>query len=290
MYRLEHLLSIHNNLGEGPLWHTDEECLYWVNITEKQIHRLHPADGQHDIFDVGVQVGVMGRRTAGGFVLATDRGFAFWQPGRSASLDFFAYPEADVVDSRFNDGAIDRCGRFWAGTLNERRTPTSRLYRLDADLSIHSMVNGLTTPNGIGWSPDGMIMYYTDSHRRTIYASDFDPLSGKLSHTRPLVQTPEGEGSPDGMAVDEDGYLWSARWNGWKIVRYTPAGEVDREVRLPVQCPSSCAFGGKNLDELYITSARTALDDEQRRAQPLSGDLFRYYPGVRGLEPVQFAG
>ena len=166
----------------------------------------------------------------------------------------------------------------------------SCLYRLDADLSVHVMETGIGTSNGIGWSPDRRTMYYTDSPRQVIYAYDFDAESGGLSHRRAFMDSTGEWGFPDGLAVDSEGFVWSARWEGWKITRYDPQGQVEREIRLPVERVTSCAFGGPNLDELYITTAWTSLDDTGRAQQPLAGDLFRLRVGIKGQPASRFAG
>ena len=183
---------------------------------------------------------------------------------------------------------MDRRGRFWAGTLAPGAT--SSLYRLDPDLTVHTMETGITASNGIGWSPDNRTMYFTDTRRKTIYAYDFDAATGSIGNRRPLIFTPEEDGVPDGLTVDSEGFIWSARWGGWKVSRYDPSGKLEREVRLPVQYPTSCAFGGDRLDELYVTSARTRVSEEQIHDQPFAGDLLRLRTGIRGLPEPKFAG
>jgi sugar lactone lactonase YvrE len=288
MSEIEHVLSINCRLGEGPIWSCEEQALYWVDIEVHCFHRLYVETGTHGCFDVGLPVGALAFRASGGLVLATRDGFAFWD-AESQALDFVADPEPGKPGARFNDGAVDRQGRFWAGTMS--KDPTSSLYRLDPDGSVHRMESGVTISNGIGWSPDNRTMYYTDSGVRMIYAYDFDPATGAIENRRPFVHTPDEEGVPDGLTVDSEGCVWSARWGGWKVTRYDPDGKVEREIGMPVQCPTSCTFGGAELTELYITSAWSGLSDEERsRQQPWAGDLFRLQTGVRGFEEPKFAG
>jgi sugar lactone lactonase YvrE len=287
MDEVERVLRIGNRLGEGPLWSVDEGALYWVDIEGNRLYRFRPADGTLESFDTGLPVGGLGLRASGGLVVATKNGFAFWDP-HTLSLTFIADPEADKPAARFDDGAVDRRGRFWAGTLAPGAT--SSLYRLDPDLTVHTMETGITASNGIGWSPDNRTMYFTDTRRKTIYAYDFDVATGHISNRRSFVFTPDEEGVPDGLAVDSEGFIWSARWGGWKVSCYDPSGKLEREVRLPVQYPTSCAFGGDRLDELYVTSARTRVSEEQIREQPFAGDLFRLGMGIRGLPEPKFAG
>jgi sugar lactone lactonase YvrE len=287
MSAVEHVLAVQNKLGEGPIWDAEAQVLYWVDIEPGRFHRLDPATGEHEVFDVGLPLGALALRASGGLVMATRDGFAFWDP-ETGALRFIADPEADRPGARFNDGAVDRQGRFWAGTLGQG--PNSSLYRLDPDGSVHTMETGVTTSNGIGWSPDDRTMYYTDSPLRVIYAYDFDPATGAIENRRPFIHTPDEEGVPDGLTVDSEGFIWSARWRGWKVTRYDPEGKPEREIRMPVQYPTSCTFGGPGLDELYITSAWTRLSEAEREEQTQAGDLFRLRAGVKGLEEPRFLG
>jgi sugar lactone lactonase YvrE len=265
----------------------EEQALYWVDIQGDCFHRFHPASGVHEVFDVGLLVSALAFRAAGGLLMATGQGLAFWEPETHA-LQFVADPEAGKPEARFNDGAVDRQGRFWVGTLSQ--DPTSSLYRLDPDLSIRRMETGLTVSNGIGWSPDDKTMYFTDSRPGLIYAYDFDAATGAIENRRTFAHSSGAEGVPDGLTVDRQGFVWSARWGGWKVVRYDPAGQVEREILLPVQYPTSCTFGGAGLGELYITSAWTALGEAGRKTQPLAGDLFRLSAGVEGFAAPRFLG
>lgn len=286
MSDVEHVLAVKNQIGEGPVWHADAQALYWVDIDAHCFYRLDPSTGRYERFDVGLPVGCLAFRKTGGLVLATQKGFAFWEPDKEG-LEFIADPEADRPDTRFNDGAVDPQGRFWAGTLGDG--PVCALYRLDPDLSVHTMETGVTIANGIGWSPNQTTMYFTDSVPKIIYAYDFDPATGAIENRRPFVHTPDEPGVPDGLTVDSDGFIWSARWDGWKITRYDPDGRIEREIALPVQRPTSCAFGGPALDELYITSARIGLDEAAVNQQPLAGDLLRLHTDVKGMVEPAFS-
>jgi L-arabinonolactonase len=286
-YEVERILPVQNRLGEGPLWSVDESALYWVDIDGHCFHRYWPATKSVERYETEVAVGVLRLRAGDGLVMATRDGFAFWD-WQTQSLTFVADPEADKPESRFNDGGMDRRGRFWAGTMGAGAT--SSLYRLDPDLSVHTMDTGISVSNGIGWSPDNRTMYYTDSPLRVIYAYDYDIATGAITNRRPLVHTPEEEGVPDGLAVDSEGFIWSARWDGWRIARYDPTGKLEREIRMPVQRPTACAFGGAGLNELYITSASVGIGDEAKKSQPFAGDVFRVVTDVKGLPEPAFAG
>lgn len=292
MNELEQVLAVQNTLGEGPLWNVQEQALYWVDINRDCFYRYEPGTGKRETFDVGVPVGVLAMRATGGLVMATKRGFAFWN--RQDGLQFIVDPQERTGHTRFNDGAVDCRGRFWAGTMcglePSCSQPEGSLYRLDPDQSLHIMETNVGVSNGIGWSPDQRLMYYTDSPLHLIAVYDFDADSGAIENRRPFVHTPDEKGVPDGLTVDSEGFIWSACWGGWKITRYDPDGKVERVIQLPVQYPTSCAFGGASLDELYITSAWTALSAEKRKQQPWAGDLFRLKVGIQGLAEPMFAG
>lgn len=290
MMTVEHLLHVQNLLGEGPRWVPAEQALYWVDIQNHLIYRYSPASGQHEVFDVGVRVTVLAPRRSGGFIAGTEHGFAVWHPGRP--LEFLVNPEAHRPDIRFNDGAVDSRGRFWAGTMNDKdhTRPDGCLYRLDPDGSVHRMADGFQVYNGTAWSLDQRTMYCTDSGQRIIWAYDFDVETGAISNRRVFARIPESDGVPDGHTLDSEGYLWSTHWGGWKITRFDSTGNPEREVRLPVENVTSCTFGGAQLDELYITTARQGLSTEALSKQPLAGDLFRVKVGVAGLAQPDYAG
>ncbi len=293
MDNLEHLLAVQNILGEGPVWDAEAQVLYWVDIYGQTFYRFSPTTGELRAFEVGVQVGVLAPRAAGGLIMATRNGFALWDE-HSEALTFLADPEANHPETRFNDGAVDPAGRFWAGTMledsEEWDLAPGNLYRLDPDYTLTRMETGIAISNGIGWSPDSKTMYFTDSPRQVIYAYDYDQATGTIENRRPFIQTPGEASVPDGLTVDSEGCIWSARWGGWRIIRYDPQGKPEREIVLPVQYPTSCTFGGAALDELYITSAAVRVSAHKRSQQPLAGDVFRLRPGVSGLKQPRFPG
>ena len=287
MNKAELLLSSQNLLGECPRWHPDENKLYWVDIERGQIHSYSLEEHDHQIFELGLPVGCLAFRRPGGLLLATSIGFAYWS--RESGIAHIVDPEPDREDARFNDGAVDPKGRFWAGTMTSQGSENS-LYRFDPDESVRRMESGIAISNGIGWSPDHRILYFTDSPRKTIYAYDFDLEGGTLFNRRPWVESAHEPGVPDGLAVDVEGCVWSARWDGWKIQRYDPKGDLMQEVMLPCQRPTSCTFGGSDLEMLLITSARTELSEQQLRAQPTAGDLFYVETNTHGRKENFFQG
>jgi sugar lactone lactonase YvrE len=292
MAEVEHVLEVRNVIGEGPVWHSEEECLYWVNFIEQfQILRFSPQTRHMDVFETGVPVMALGIRKAGGFIAATGKGIARWDAQRK-TFEPFCEPLASQSSCRFNDAATDSRGRFWVGTLNDAnpKGPDGELFCVQADGSWQVMDKNITVANGIGWSPDRKIMYFTDSFRYSVYAYDYAADTGKITNRRTFVQTSPDGGVPDGLTVDSEGFVWSAFWGGWKVVRYNPEGKVDREYRLPVPNPTSCAFGGKRLDELYITSASLGLSKEEKERHVQSGDLFCLKAGITGMDEPRFAG
>lgn len=290
-FEAERLLAVGNRLGEGPLWHPNEQALYWVDIFQQRIHRLCPASHEHQVCELDGRVTSLALRASAGLVVTTDKAFALWDP-QTGNLEPLAAPEGLPAEVRFNDGAVDRMGRFWAGTMNEDNVQAldGCLYRLDADRTLHTMGSGYTISNGLGWSPDNTAMYHTDSARGVIWLYDYDHASGAIRNQRAFVQVPEHEGIPDGLAVDSQGYVWIAHWGGRKITRYDPAGRATLEVRVPAQHVTSCAFGGENLDELFITTAWHGLSEAEREAQRQAGDLFVARMGIQGIEEPRFAG
>jgi sugar lactone lactonase YvrE len=288
---VEHVVKVQNLLGECPLWDPRQNCLYWVDIDQALFYTYRPDTGELIENELEIPLFALALDARHGLVAGSDEGFVFYDP-ETNGYEHIADVMAGEAGRRFNDGAVDRRGRFWAGTLDRDRTPTNHLYRLNPDLTVRTMESGLVQSNGIDWSPDWRILYLTDTRRRTIYAYDFDLEQGEISNRRELIKTPEdvAEGVPDGLVVDAEGFIWSARFRGWKLVRYDPEGKVERQVRLPVQRPSSMVFGGENLDELYITTAAIEIPEEEVSNHPLAGSILRIRPGVKGKKPEMFGG
>ncbi len=289
MFQVDLAVSSQCELGEGPVWHPGEQALYWLDIAQNRLHRHDYSSQEHTVTELGLLASAMGFRENGGFIMATQRGFAFWDPS-AGQYDFLGDPDAsEGTDPRFNDGKTDRRGRFWAGKMGG--TYENSLFRIDPDRSITRMESHVAVSNGLGWSPDNRTFYFTDSVARKIYAYDFDFATGAIYNRRDFISVPlaEGEGLPDGLVVDSEGCIWSARWGGWKVVRYDPHGKVMQELRMPVQYPTSCALGGPQLDELFITSAWVECSPEQRSEQPQAGDVFRVQVDTPGLPESFFA-
>ena len=283
---VELVLDVRAELGEGPVWDDRAGVLVWVDILVGHVHRYDPATGADAVTDVGQPVGAVGLREHGGLVLAVRDGFALLDDG-GATPRLLVAVEREDPETRMNDGEVDPAGRFWAGTM-ELGAASGRgsLYRLDPGGTVTRVLTDVSISNGLGWSPDERTLYYIDSPMQRIDAYDYARASGTIANRRTVAEIEPADGLPDGLAVDAEGCLWVALWGGSSVRRYTPEGRLDLAVELPVSQVSSCAFGGPGLDELYVTSARTDLDE----TEPAAGGLFRLRPGVRGLPARRFAG
>ena len=291
MSEVEHVLTVQDELGECPIWDPDEQALYWVDIEGHRVHRYEPATANHDIRRPGFPMTAFGLRASGGWVTAAKNGLAYWH-WHNQEYEFITDPVANEAHIRLNDGVVDHQGRFWAGSVYEEDldAPLSSLFRLDPDGSVHKLDTGFATSNGIGVSPDSKTLYLVDMFHSKILAYDHDPATGAVENRRIFASVPEEDGYPDGITIDSEGFIWNAHWAGWKVTRYDPAGKIEREIRFPVQNVTRCAFGGEQLDELYVTTAWYAMSEEERKDQPLAGDLFRVKTDVKGLEEPTFIG
>ena len=289
--RVELVLDAKARLGEGAVWDAARQVLYWVDIEGHQVHAFDPATGHDRSFALGDYVGTVVPRARGGVALTLGRTFAALDL-ETRKVTVLGEPAEEKVrlGNRFNDGKCDPRGRFWAGTMavSEARA-AGGLYRLDADGSVHRILDDVSISNGIVWTADRM--YYIDSPTREVAVFDYDDATGSVSNRRVAVRFPADHGWPDGMALDAEGMLWIAEWDGSRVSRWDPAnGKLLRQIMLPVSRVTSCAFGGPDLDEMYVTSAWTRLTEEARRDQPLAGGLFRVDPGVTGAPTFSFAG
>jgi sugar lactone lactonase YvrE len=275
-------------LGEGPVWVEREEALYWVDIKGRRIFR-RSFDGALTSWEPPFPICSLAPRASGGFVAGSENGFAFVDP-EAGRYELHANPEPERETNRFNDGKLDRDGRFWAGTMDDEEGMASgALYRLGADREWRRVDDDYRVTNGPAFSPGGRVMYHNDSALRTIYAFDLDEI-GEASNKRVFAHFTAPHGYPDGMTVDGEGCLWVAFWDGWCVQRFSPDGECIDTIAVPVERPTSCAFGGPNYDHLFITSARIGLNEDALAAQPEAGGLFVVKPGVSGLPDGLYAG
>ena len=274
-------------LGEGPVWDARARRLYWVDIYNHRIHRFDPTARQDEILRLPEIVTCVVPTRAGRLLLALRHDLALLDPS-TEELTRILTLEADRPDQRFNDGKVDSRGRFWIGTMSVEGLAHGALYRYDAGGSVRTMESGLTISNGMGWSPDGGTFYHTDSPLRRIYAYDYDEESGEITGQRVFADLTGSPAFPDGLAVDAEGCVWSAQWDGWCVIRFAPDGSEIRRLELPVQRPTSCCFGGPELRTLYITSASVGLSEREIQLCPLSGDLFWVETETQGLPGQPF--
>jgi sugar lactone lactonase YvrE len=272
-------------LGEGPMWDARTQTLYWVDILNKRIH----ADGGL-LVQLDEYVGCLAPRRRGG--LALTKRLSFWTFDLdSASAAFLSAPADEPAHNRFNDGKCDPRGRFLAGTMNlNEKDPTGSLYSLDGN-SITELLSDVTISNGMTWSLDGKTLYYIDTPTREVRAFDYDLDTGAIANPRVAVTAPASLGWLDGMTSDTQGNLWIAIWGGAQITKWNPhTGQLLEQIPVPALQPSSCTFGGKHMNELFITSARKGMEDAALNQYPLSGGVFRLETNVEGLPPFEFAG
>ena len=275
-------------LGEGPVWVAAEQALYWVDINGRKIFRLDQA-GKRQEWPTPMRVGSILPRAGGGFIAGTDQGIAFVDLD-SNRFEVFASPEQHLPNNRFNDGKVDPRGRFWAGTMDDREQGSAgTLYRVDPDLRCTAIDTGYGITNGPAFTRGGWMMFHNDTARQVTYAYEIDS-NGNASNRLAFLRFGEGDGYPDGMTVDSEGCLWIAFWGAWCLRRFSIDGELLQTIELPVEQPTSCTFGGPDLDRLYVTSATKSLDPAALAMQPNAGGLFMLVPGVRGIPDLPFAG
>jgi sugar lactone lactonase YvrE len=275
-------------LGEGPTWDGATGTLLWVDILAAEVHRFDPAAGRDTVeLRTPQHVGAAKPRAAGGIVVNLRDGIGRYDA--DGAFDWLAALGEDGV--RGNDAAVDADGRLWAGTMRYDEAPGGgRLYRVDAGGEVVTVLPEVSVSNGIGWSPDGRLMYYVDTPSRRVDVFDVDRDTGLVARRRQFVDLARAPGFPDGLTVDADGCPWVALWDGGAVHRYTPAGALDRVVEVPASRTTACAFGGAGLGDLYITSASVGLDLDKRAAEPLAGSLFVLPAAGTGLPGHPFAG
>jgi sugar lactone lactonase YvrE len=280
-------------IGEGPIWDERSGRLHWVDIRAGLVHRWSPADSSDLVLQVGQPVGSLALGAQGGLVLALRDGFALI-PAGAEDVEQLIPVEQENSGTRMNDGRCDPAGRFWAGTMSSENVPgVGSLYRLEqvsGAFRVQRIFGGLTIANGIDWSPDGRRMYYIDSPTQRVDVFDIAMESGEVSNRRGFLEIPAAEGLPDGMVVDADGGIWIALFRTGRLRRYSPDARITHEIEVPVTLVTSAAFGGPDLADLYISTARHRLTPEQRREQIHAGSLFCCRPGVAGRPSFRFRG
>ncbi|MGK9170705.1 SMP-30/gluconolactonase/LRE family protein [Inquilinus limosus] len=287
---VELVVDCGNTLGEGLVWDSEKQRLYWTDIEQKRLWILEPTSGDVGSIAVPERISCLAPREGGGLVVAFASGFAFFDPGTGQRDDIAPF-EPELPHTRLNDGRTDRQGRLIAGGFDEvEGKAVSSVVRLDPDLHVTRLLSKVTCANGTCFSPDGRMMYFADTPAGEIWAFDYSPSDGTLGKRRTIARFDDQPGMPDGSCVDAEGFIWNAQWNGRRVVRYAPDGRIDRVLEVPVLNPTCVTFGGADLETLYITTARYLMSPAQIAAEPLSGALFACKPGVRGLPDAKFAG
>lgn len=283
LYKAELVIDARATLGEGPCWDAENRLLYWVDILEKKIHIYNPITRENRDMFIGQMVGAIVPRKSGGLVAALENGFYYVNPCIK-TIDFIYNPESHLQENRFNDGKCDPVGRFWAGTTDSVGVDgKGALYCLHTDLSVSKQLEKVSTSNGLAWSPNGKYMYFIDTPTRKVVCFQYDMYTGHIKNPKDIIEIPEDEGLPDGMTIDEEGMLWIAHWGGGKITRWNPmSGEQLHTVRIPALYVTSCTFGGENLNELYVTTARTRMTETDLEVYPYAGGVFKIKTNVRG--------
>ena len=282
-------LNARANLGECPRWDEQTQLLYWIDINNKQLHRFNPATGQDDFLTFEQEIGCFALRQQGGFVLAMRHGF-YLLNGWNTDLHFITDPESHLEKNRFNDGRVDAQGRLWAGSVYPPKDYNgASIYSLSPDGTATRQVSDPLTANGIAFSPDNRTLYYADTPSHAIMACDFDLAQGAISNPRVFHQFPMGQGRPDGGCVDCEGFYWTALYEGGRVVRLNPAGEIVQEIPVPARCPTMPAFGDADLKTLYITSVGSRPEAELADF-PHSGAIFKVRVDVAGRVENRFLG
>ena len=290
----ELILDARNATGESPVWNAQEQALYWVDIPARRLHRWSPRDNQAQSWEAAEMIACIARYEDGSWIAGMQSGLFRLRTDKDGHVSSERLIEVSHArpTMRFNDGRCDRQGRFWAGTMlldMAEGAAVGALYRYTAAQNepLQAQLTGFIVPNGLGFSPDGATMYLSDSHPsvQKIWAFDYDVDSGTPHNRRLFVDMNQYPGRPDGGAVDADGCYWICGNDAGLVHRFTPDGKLDRSLAVPVKKPAMCAFGGKDLDTLFVTSIRPGGDLSD---QPLAGGVFALQPGVKGLEEPLF--
>jgi sugar lactone lactonase YvrE len=290
MSNIECVVDCRNTLGEVPVWDVQEQALYWVDIEGKLLQRLIPSTGDVSRWEMPERISSFALREQGGLIVAFASGIALYDLD-TAAIEWIAKPEAGLPGNRFNEGKCDRKGRFWAGAMDDSLSAhTAGLYRVDADHTVHKILSDIGISNCFVWSRDNDRFWFADTLDKTVYTFDYDHERGAISNRQVFMSTESLDCGPDGGTIDEEGFIWIALWDGWRIARFAPDGTLDREIQIPAQKPTSCMFGGPDFSTLYVTTAIWDLKGEALEAQPHAGGLFAIDAGVRGLPETRFAG
>lgn len=292
MWKPQHFISTQNQLGETPIWSPEESALYWVDWGGRPTSRLELETNLLTTFPVDFPVTAIARRKNGGWIAIAQNGIYGWDPTKNHYEMITGSPEPENQAICFNDCAVDREGRLLIGTvdMNDVFAPTGSLFQLGKNGDLRKLATGFATANGIGISPDGKKIYVTDMRHNQILSYGYNSAAGQVYDHHCFVAVPEEEGMPDGLIVDSEGFIWSGHWGGWMLTRYDPEGKIERKIKFPVEHVISFAFGGESLDQLFVTTAWWGYGEEERKKNPLAGDLFRIVTDVQGLVEPPYDG
>jgi sugar lactone lactonase YvrE len=285
MNELKTVIEAKAILAEGPLWHPQQQKLYWVDIEKHELHRFDPEKGEDISLDVGQRVSaVVPLKNDSRMLIALEDGIAKVDM-TSGSIKPLVDLEKNMPANRCNDGRCDPAGRFWIGTMNlDEKKEAGNLYRINFDYQVTRILNNVSVSNGMAWSMDHKKMYYIDSPTYLVKAFDYNSETGDISNPHPAITIPKEMGTPDGMTIDEEGMLWVAHYGGAQVCRWNPVnGKLVSKIDIPAPHVTSCTFGGAALNTLFITTARENLSDEEINEYPLSGSVFAIKVGVRGV-------
>jgi sugar lactone lactonase YvrE len=293
------IVDCKDKIGEGSFWCPDEQAVYWLDVPMPSLlHRFVPSSGRHDIWPMPEMITALAKRKDGSLLIASQNGINLFDP-TNGKLHRKLTPEVAKPLNRSNDGAPDANGRFWMGTMMNNlgpegkdlpiTEPSGALWCINPDLSAKEVITGITITNGVVWSPDWKTLYVADSALQVIHSYDFDLAEAAVSNQR-VFSDIKDLGYPDGAAIDSEGYLWSARWEGHSVARLAPDGAVERVVQIPASQVTSCAFGGKDLMTLYVTTACRGLSEDVAPRYAQQGGLFAFEAPVAGLPRPRFAG
>jgi sugar lactone lactonase YvrE len=282
---VELLLATENELGEGAFWNAETQEFWWVDIEGKTLNIYDTQRKTHRKIEVQQRIGTVVPSADGRFAVVALQNGVWKIDLKTEEKIFIGSPETDTANIRLNDGKCDPAGRLWVGSMHLKQTKhAAALFRINTDGSIKKMQDSVTISNGIAWSADAKTMYYIDTDRGNVRAYDYDNATGEISGERVVITVSDTLGYPDGMTIDAEGMLWIALWNGNCVSRWNPnTGELLQRIEVPAHNVSSCAFGGKNLDTLFITTARTDMTAAELKEKPLSGGVFSVVTGVKGV-------
>ncbi len=284
------LLDSKAALGEGALWNKKTQELYWIDIENGILHIYNPQNQKDRTINLGQRVGTVVPTEGGNALVALEDGIYEIDLKTEKKKLLTKRPEKDFPENRFNDGKCDPAGRFWVGTMSMKGIEKAgALYLFDSEQKITKTFDSVTVSNGIVWSLDSTKMYYIDTPTKEVKEFSYDHKTGAISFLKVAVTIPDGAGYPDGMTIDSEGMLWIGMWEGYSVMRWNPvSGELLMKVDVPVARVTSCAFGGENLDTLYITTASVGAKEEELKQYPSSGSLFMVKTGHTGVPNFEY--